>query len=591
MSRPMIAGRKVAWFLGIVALGAIVYFGFIGGPKTAKKVEFDQSLLKVQAPALLPMDTGKVTQMTLTLSGQRTVAEKTNGKWYMREPYKDQASDADVERVIGLFSALASDEKVSDPGSTAKYGLNKPWGHATFVEGGQRREFSIGKPGKEELYYVKTSASSDVFIVRGIAEELAVLRPIDLVNRQLLNFNPADIVSIDAVSKDGNIQRKVQKRDGKWTSDSGVVFEVEEFLRDLQYVNVNNVVGASSSQGLSPSGSTMHIVLTRKDGKKHTLDIGNKSDNDRLYYVKSSDRPHVYQVVQFIAENLRDKLRRVGTDMMGLNPDRVRELKLIRVDDKSQTTEKLLTKSDGDWSSDGQVAFSVSGVIDSIIGVNAQKPAPEADDATYGFNPAPGSVQINATLDNKAVITLDLGAKTPDGASRYVRSSARKGVYLSPAKNVDIILAALAKVRSQLMVFEPTAVNRITVSQSDWSGKTHSVTGTKNGSAWTIAGKARKIDQVNTFLNTLKGLGADKIPPKEEEAAYGFYPAADSYRIELGFTNGTKLTLDIGATRSEGTGWFAITNYFVRISDLSDVVFVSEFDVDELKEAWDAISR
>lgn len=597
MSMPKETGRKAAWFLVVVLLGISAFFVFGGGPKTAKVVKLDEDLLKVQAPALLPMDAAKVTQVTLTLSGQRIVAARSNGNWVLREPYKDQASGADVERVINLFSAIASDEPVTNPGNTAQYGLNKPFAKASFTEDGKTRDFLIGKPGKDELYYVKTSASSNVYLVRGISEELTVLRPIDLVNRQLLSFNPDDVVRIDAVSKDGNIERVVERRDGKWyqgKGETGVVFEVDEFLRDLRYVNVSNIVNSGSGQGLAPSGSTMHIVLTRKDGKKNILEVGNKSSDNRRYFVKSSDRSLVYQVVQFIAENLRDKLRRVGTDMMGLVPERVRELKITTVntvDGKPTPTDKVFSMTDKTWTTDGKVAFSVSGVIDSIVGVSAKQAAPEADDTTYGFSPALGSVQITATLDNKAQILLDLGAKTPDGNNRYVRSSARKGVYLSPAKNVDIILNAVSRVRSDLMVFDPTQVVRITVSQSDWGGKTTSTTVQKQSGKWMAGGKVRNTDNVNTFLTSLKALGAEEIPPKEDEATYAFYPAADSWRVDLGFANGTKLILDTGAKRSQGSGWFAITNYFTRISDLTDIVFVGEFDIDGLKEGFDAIVR
>jgi hypothetical protein len=591
---PRNLGRRAAWFLVIILLGVAAFFYFGGGPKTARVVELEQ--IVVQAPALLPMDVDKVTDVSFTLSGQRMVAKKSNGSWQLSVPYNDPANNDDIERVITLFSNLASDEPVDDPKATAQYGLTSPWAVATFVEDGQTHEFVIGKPGKEELYYVKTSASDDVFLVRGIPEELALLRPIDLVNRQLLSFDLDDIVRIEAVATDGDIERIVERREGRWFTllgDPGVVFEVEEFLRDLQFVNVSELLSSGSGQGLSPTGSTMHIVLIREDGRKHILDIGNKTSDDRRYFVKSSDRSHVYQVVQFIAENLRDKLRRVGTDMMGLDPERVRELKITTVDDPAAPVNKVFTMNDGSWSTEGNVAFSVSGVIDAVIGVSAKEPAPDGDDESYGFSPAQGSVQITATLDNKAEIVLDIGTTTPDGKYRYVRSSARKGVYLSPAENVDIITSAVSVVRSDLMIFNPDDVTAITVSASDWSGRTSSNTITKSGSTWTMPGKdARNADRVATFLKNLKELGAEEIAEvKDDESEYGFYPAADSWRVELKFRNGTSVTLETGGTETKGTGWFAIINYYTRISDLTDIVMVSSFDIEGLQDTWSAIIR
>lgn len=622
MSRPMVAWRKAAWFIGVVLVGLIAIF-VLAKPKTPKVVELDQGLARVQAPALLPMDAGQVTELDLTLSGQRMVATKSGDKWMLKQPFNDEANAADIERVIGIFSALASDETVSDPESPAKYGLDRPYAKATFSVDGKTHVFTIGREGRTELYYVQTSASNLIYIVRGLPEELKVLRPIDLVNRQLLSFNPDDVVRIEADTDDPDLKRVVERRDGKWftaTGPTGIVFEVEEFLRDLRFVNICNIVSAGPAQGLSPRGSTMHIVLTRKDGKKHVLDVGNTTGDDRRYFVKSSDRPHVYQVVQFIAENLREKMQRVGTDMMGLDPDRVGELKLITVTDKPAepvtqekkaaataaalmtgqierptlppgAIEKILTKGDKTWTTDGKVAFSVGAVMDAVVGVTAQAAAPDADDASYGFFPAVGSVQITATLDNKATIQLDLGAKTPDGKNRYVRSSSRHGVYLSPADSVDIIQQALSRVRSELMVFEPANVTKITAYESGFDGKTSSVSLTKQGGRWMSGGKARDTEAVNSLLKELRGLGAESIPPEQDEATYGFYPAAESWRVELTFQGGGTLTLDTGARKSEGSGWFAIVNYYVRISDLSDVVFVGEFDIDGLRDSFNALTR
>jgi hypothetical protein len=622
VSRPMVAKRhNKLWFIGVFAVGLIVLFAIQSSRKAPKSVELDESLIRVQAPALLPMDASKVSQVDVTLSGQRMLATKSGEKWILKTPFNDDADFEAVERVIGLFSALASDE-VAESASKSEYGLDRPFATATFIEDGQTRRFTIGRYQRTELYYAKTSASEDIYVVRGLPEELKVLRPIDLVNRQLLTFNPDDVVRIEAKATEDDIHRVVERREGKWFTSlgaPGVVFQVEEFLRDLRFVNVSDVVSAAGGQGLSPVGSTMRIVITRNDGKKHTLDVGNQSSDGRRYFVKSSDRPHVYQVVQFIGENLREKMRQVGTDMMGLNPDRVMELRLITVHEATEediqkkkeistaalltgvikqddlvpgAKERVLSKSDETWTTDGKVAFSVGAVVDAIIGVSAQTAAPEGDDETYGFYPAVGAVQIIATLDNKAKITLDVGTTTPDGKMRYVRSSSRSGVYLSPAQNVDVILNSLSRVRSELMVFDPAQVTKITVSESDWSGKTSSRVLSKQGGRWMHAGKARDEAGVDAFLKNVRALGAESIPPKEDdESVYGFYPAAESWRLELGFRDGTNLVLDSGATKSEGSGWFAIVNYYVRISDLSDIVFVGEFDIDGLRDDIDDILR
>ncbi len=537
------------------------------------------------------MNVDKVTEMRVTLANQTMVATYAGGKWQLNQPINDLANADAVRNVIQMFSSIASDEPVSNPGAASQYGLDKPFAKAVFTEDGKKKEFTIGREGRTNVFYVKTSQSSNLYLVRGLSEELLALRPIDLVNSQLLAFDPAEVVAIKATAKDGTetVERSVKLRDGRWftaTGATGIVFDVDLLLRDLRYVNVADVPSGQGS-GLSP-GATMHLEMTLQNGTKKTLDVGNKVGDQRLYYVKSSDRPRTYAVAEFIAQNLRDKLRMVGTDMMGLDADRTVGLLINSPAPDGTTTERKFTKDKDGWTSEGKVAFSVSGVMDSIVGVSAVSFAPDSNDANYGFMPAAGSYKITATLNNKATITLDLGSPAPDGVNRYVKSSSRQGVYLAPATSMDHILAALSRVRSDLMVFEPATVTRITYMESNWSGRTTSKSVIKQGSRWTLDGQNRDAARVDKFLTLLRGLGADKVAPEMEDAAYGFYPAADTQRIELTFNDGRKLTLDKGGFITEGSGWFAITSYYVRISDLTDVVLIGEFEIGDVFDALKA---
>lgn len=601
MSKPIarskgLSGNVAAYVVAAVVVIVVVLMALYG--RSSQKsivVELDPNMFALSAPALCPMDLDKVTKMSVTIAGQTMVAEQRGNTWMLLEPINDQADSETVRRVIGMFSAIASDEVIDQPQSLAAYGLNRPFAEASFVEDGVTKTFTIGREGRTEIYYVKTSASDDLYLVRGLPEELKGLRPIDLVNSQLLVFNPDDVVKITAkaVDSDGEeIVRAVERRDGRWFNaggDPGIVFDVELLLRDLRYVSVADVLSTRGT-GLNP-GTNLHLELTLSDGTKKVLDVGDKYGDRRLYFVKSSDRPHTYAVAEFIAQNLKDKLKRVGTDMMGLDPNRVVSLTVTRSDESGKPVERKFNKDSEGWSAEGKVAFSVGGVMDAIVGVIAISFAPDSNDADFGFYPAQNATQIVTTLDNKATIRLDLGGVTPDGKYRYVKSSTREGVFLAPVADIEEIVTALSRVRSELMVFDQAAVTSIAYSESDYSGHTTTKTLLKQGGKWMYEGSERNEANVTRFLQSLRNLGADKIAPIMDEADYGFYPAANTWRVELTASDGSKVALETGGTKSEGSGWFRITNYYVRVSDMTDVVLIGEFEIGDIKNALLALFR
>ncbi len=596
MSKPMprtvgVSGRVVTWLTILAVTAIVVWMILFGRPKPIERFTIDpEDIYGLTAPALAPMDVNNVTDMKVTISGQTIHAVLSGDNWQLRSPINDKANNEAICDVIRLFSQIASDEVISGTITPAKYGLDKPFATATFVEGDVTKDFIIGRLGRTEIYYVKTSVNDNLYLVRGLPEELTGLRPIDLVNSQLLDFEPDEVVEIiaRATTKDkgDNIERHVKLVDGRWFTllgPSGVVFDVDMLLRDLRYVSVADVLSSSGS-GLKP-GTTMHLELILKNGTKKVLDIGDKLSDKRLYYIKSSDRGHTYAVTEFIAQNLSDKLNKVGTDMMGLNPDRVVGLSIATVDADTNVSEREFSKNDdGQWSIDGSVAFAVGAVMDNILEISAVSFAPDSEGFDYGFSPAVGSYEITATLSNKATIKLDVGKTTPDGKFRYVQSSSRKGVYVTPVKNAEAVISSVSKVRSDLMVFDPDTVNRIVYTAVDWSGKATTNTLVKRSGNWQANGKSCNIKYVTEVLTLLKDINASKIAPDDlEEADYGFYPAAESWRLELTMQSGQKLTFDVGRLiEGAKTGWFILADYYIRISDLSDVVMVDSYKVDDV---------
>ena len=98
VSRPVVAKRhNRIWFIVVFAVGLVVLFAIQSSQKAPKTLAIDEGLIRVEAPALQPMDASKVSQVELTLSGQHLVATKKDDRWVLETPFNDDADSEAIE--------------------------------------------------------------------------------------------------------------------------------------------------------------------------------------------------------------------------------------------------------------------------------------------------------------------------------------------------------------------------------------------------------------------------------------------------------------------------------------------------------------
>lgn len=584
---------------GIVLIGLLIYFR----PPKPIVPSIDMSVGMTNEPVPVPtvLDTrvGEMTRIQFARGDEVFTLEHDGETWIVTTPFTDRADESLTAALVENLAGIAFDEEITDPEADAVYGFDAPLMQAEFtLIDGTRQTVIIGQPENSIEYFVKTSASDSVYLVRNLPERLFTIIAGEMIYGPLMDFNPADVQKIVAISADGRT-KEIEREGNSWLSDTeygrALVFDVDVFLRDLHAITGSSIAATADANrweelGIEPTPETMYIELTLADGSTRTLEVGRTGSDGRRYFVRSSDRPHAYVVVEFSAVNLERKLEAATTDILRVNTARVKQVDVTSVTaDGTEVVQSFARDNNNhkQWTSVRRVAFHVPTLIESLNGVTTFQRAPEAADETYGFS-GPNALSARLTMENNATYVLDIGNTTSDGRYAYVRSSNREGVYLASVDAVQEIRDALGIIRTDLMPFDTTKVASIEVTTVDNSGNATVKTITRSGDNWLLDGAAADTSKVDAMITQLRGLQAEKLAPVVAEEEYDFYPAPGSLRATVRTTDGNELTLDIGGSVTEGTGWFSTVSYYARVNDLEDTVFIQDRNHRDLRNAINA---
>ena len=587
---------------GVVAIALLIYFR---PPRPiVPSIDMSVGMTNEPVPVATVLDTrvNDMTRVHFARQDEVFTLELDGEYWTISSPFTDRADDTLVASLVENLAGIAFDEEITDPEPDEAYGFHEPLIRAEFtLTDGTQQTLIIGQPEGSIEYFVKTSASDSVYLVRNLPERLFTIIGGEMIYGPLLDFNPADVQKIVAVAADGSV-KEIDREGNSWFTDTeygrALVFDVDVFLRDLHAISGSSIAATAESNrwvdlGIEPTPETMYIELTLTDGSTHMLEVGRSDAAGRRYYVRSSDRPHAYVVVEFSAVNLSRKLAAASTDILRVNTARVTNVEVRTVTADGTPVVRRFARDNNNhqqWTSERRVAFYVPALIESLNGVVTFQRAPEASDEAYGFVGSPHALSATLEMENKAKYVLEIGNVTSDGRYVYVRSSTREGVYLASIDTVQEIRDSLSIIRTDLLPFDATKVASVEITTVDGDGNATVRTVTRSDDAWLLDGTAVDGAKVDAMVNQLRGLQAEKLAPVlDAEEDYEFYPAPNSLRVAVRTTDGDELILDVGGSVTEGTGWFSTVSHYVRVNDLEDVVFIGDRNNTSLRNAINGV--
>lgn len=558
----------------------------------------------------------------------RIVIQKNGSGWDLVEPVRDRADQGAVESMLARLGNLTVADVLE--GSPEQFGLDSPQATVRLTDGsGQTKELVIGSLRSPVSLFVAPAGSRTVYAVSNVSLARIGQDAAAFLDRVLIELDPAQVVSYEVLSVPATARaaldadepqvepQSVEALDGEsvidglagdakdegeqvvlrasiqngvWVTDEGyVAFDVDGFLRAVRLVQAADRAMDVPEDAFYPAAGTTHIRLGFASGRTLSIDIGRESGDGKYNYVKVSERDEVYLVPRFQAAHVVGQAMRINDSLITIDPERVSQL-TIAIGPGGESV-VYRRNNNGLWESNRSIVFNFAPLLEAFNSVEARRAAvPLSDPAGYGFETAPRSVRAEIRFTDNNSINLWIGGPTQAGDGVYVQTSDRPGVYAGVESSVDELIAAAQAVRTRLFPLDAATVTAVEVLEVDASGNARVIRLDKSGSAWEGDGRTVGDSAVQNLLTQLGQLAADDLPaPPEDPDELGFYPASDSKRIIVEFSDGSQRYLDVGGKVEVGSGWFATVNYYVQVSDLDDLMFVREQTLRRIFQALDAL--
>jgi hypothetical protein len=458
---------------------------------------------------------------------------KSNDKWRLETPIKDQADRAAIDGLISDLENWEKDETFpakemeADKSRMAEYDLVKPKLRLKLLGKEMPPEILFGKEGAlENRMYVRFENAKDTFLVRQTVRKDIAKKPEEFRDRKLTELTTGQVAR--AVLKTPAGEMELEKKGDFWDivkplrarADSA---KINDLIAQVTSARIQQFVaddhGDLQPYGLAePRGSI--TLFTSGDKQGQVLQIGAVPEKEKdQVYVRFSARSFVYTLPKKIEEilnatpaDLRDRrLIRIDTN----NLDRL----TIEVPGKSKV---VLARKDQAWtiaSKNNQPANSaeVTRLLDALKNEQVTKFVEDvaSDLPKYGLDHPQLQLTFSSfasenTAESNAgehpFATIAFGkVEGDDGFARVgeepfivaVRRTLLEKIFTDPVQWQDLAI----------LKFKPEDVHRLTVA-ADGVGEAALVRGPKK--EWTRAKGNEPINQANvqSLLNTLTSLRA-----------------------------------------------------------------------------------
>ena len=319
--------RTTLILLGIVlVLGVWIKFYESRQPTTEEAAR--------QAGKVLNFDPEKLDGLQIQ-NGEDTIElRRSNGKWRLEAPIKDQADSQAVETLVSDLESWAKDETIpakeieAEKARLTEYDLVKPKLRLKLLGKDQPPEILFGKDAAlEGRMYVRFEGANDVMLVRQTVKTDIAKKPADFRDRKLTELAAAEVTRVVLKTQAGEME--IQKQGPGWE-----IVKPLHARADGQKVGdlIAQVTGARIEQfvaddrgdlqpyGLAqPRGSI--TLFTADDKQGRTLQIGTTPEKEKTQvYVRFSARSFVY--------TLPNKIESI----LAFTPADVRDRHLVRID-------------------------------------------------------------------------------------------------------------------------------------------------------------------------------------------------------------------------------------------------------------------
>ena len=270
---------------------------------------------------VVDFDRKTIEKLELRYPGRAIACEKKSAlegeMWEITKPVAAKADASQVEELLRKLHELKVDRFVLDESKDpAAYGLNQPQIQVIISQRGvESRGLLLGEEAGE-LVYARSARAAQVFLVSAGIVDVLSKNPLDLRDKQVMEFRKGDVQRIRLERNDATIVCIRQERDWRILEpvrEKAKSYEVDGILNKLDDLMAEEFV-VEKAQRLSEYGlgqPDIAITIMFKDDTAKTLLVGKKLPDREAAYAKTADQ----DVIFIVAKDLIDEL---GKDLDAL---------------------------------------------------------------------------------------------------------------------------------------------------------------------------------------------------------------------------------------------------------------------------------
>ena len=578
---------------------------------------------------VLSLDEGEEI-VRLSVEGQSSYdLAKTQGKWHLSQPVAAQVDQHKLSPLLSKLAYLTAEGFVSDnPPSLKPYGLEagdkqlvvRIWTQkrqdkpsvtntpasatASAVVSGtsdsttapaaeplRQHELIIGKAFGDKQTYAKFSSEPTVFLLNSADAQSFNLKLIDLRDRKLMAFNPADVnkILINQQGQEGCFERSGQTwqmtAPVKGPADAEALGKLLSSMAALQAEDFDSSKKPLTSLGLDQPRCVIRLELTN-DRQPLSLAIGSANTFDMTYVSTDLKSPGAALIRSADAKALLAEPANYYSQLLHSEDADITEMVLARKDG----TFSLVRGDDGQWrlGSDAQEKIdqdAAAMLLDTAKHLSAEKIVAIGPSVNDRYTKAKDQITLTYTAAEKPATmpaaTSAASASTPGSMPSQVRRMIhfakldghtftwREGQENNPVGELPLRLYDMLSqslVHTSLWQIEPADIVGLTITTPSDSFEL-----TKDSKGWHVAAAAYvnvDAEKVESYLYVLQSLRAERRLSDQDDlvAALQNQPYL---KVELTSIKGNKFQLFLGdpatptgcpVTSSELKGAYVLSN-------------------------------
>ncbi|MGZ5003891.1 MAG: DUF4340 domain-containing protein [Chthoniobacterales bacterium] len=342
----------------VVALGVWIKFYESKAPNTEEANR--------RAGNVVNFERDKLEGIVIQNGDDKIELRKSNDRWRVEAPIKDQADRSVVESLISDLESWQKDDTFSEKEMQAEknrldeYDLTKPKLRLKLLGKDKLPEILFGKDAAlEGKMYVRFENSKETFVARQTVKNDIAKKPEDFRDRKLTELSAGQVVRILLKTAAGEME--LQKKGDAWEivkplHARGDAQKISDLIAQVTSARIAQFVaedkGDLQPYGLAePRGS---ITLFKEDDKSsgetgQMLQIGapSQKENEKdQVYVRFSPRSFVYT----LPKKIEDVLKTMPADLRDRHLVRVDENNLDRITiDAPGKGKTVLARKDQNW--------------------------------------------------------------------------------------------------------------------------------------------------------------------------------------------------------------------------------------------------